>query len=97
MTKGVKEKIDESFFRWSGHVERMENERIAKRVYVGECAGSRSVGRLRKRCIDTMKKYLKKRSLDIRLARRMVQIQDRSERWGFVKENGWAFARGINP
>ena len=31
---------------------RMENDRIAKRVYVGECAGSRSVGRLRKRWID---------------------------------------------
>ena len=28
-----------------GCVERMENDRIAKRVYIGECAGSRSVGR----------------------------------------------------
>ena len=27
----------------------MENDRIAKRVYVGECAGSRSVGRPQKR------------------------------------------------
>ena len=27
------------------HVERMENERIVKRVYVRECAGSCSVGR----------------------------------------------------
>ena len=32
--------------RWLGHVERKENDRIAKRVYVGECAGSRLVGRL---------------------------------------------------
>ena len=30
------------------HVERMENDMIAKRVYVGECAGSRSVVKLRK-------------------------------------------------
>ena len=34
---------------------RIENERNAKRVYVGECAGSRSVGRPQKRWIDTVK------------------------------------------
>ena len=48
-TKGVDEKIDERVLRWFGHVERMENDRNAKRVYVGECAGSRLVGRARKR------------------------------------------------
>ena len=40
---------------------RMENDSIAKKFYVGECAGSRSVGRPRKRWIDTVKDYLKKR------------------------------------
>ena len=29
------EKIDEGVLRWFGHVERMESDRIAKRVYVG--------------------------------------------------------------
>ena len=43
-----------------GHMERMENARIAKRFYVGELAGSRSVGRPRKRWIDTIKNCLKK-------------------------------------
>ena len=38
--KGVDEKIDEVVLRWFGHVERMEKGRIAKRVYVGVCAGS---------------------------------------------------------
>ena len=47
--KGLDEGIDEGVLRWFGHVERMERDRIAKRVYVGECAGSRSVSRLRKR------------------------------------------------
>ena len=47
--KGVDEKIDEGVLRWFGHGERMEKDRIAKRVYVGECAGSHSVGRPRKR------------------------------------------------
>ena len=43
VAKGVDERIDEGVLRWFGHVERMQNNRIAKRVYVGESAGSRSV------------------------------------------------------
>ena len=53
MTKGVDEKIDEGVFRWFGHVERMENDRIGKRVYLW---------------IDTLKDCLKKRALDVREA-----------------------------
>ena len=41
MTKGLDEKIDEGVLRWFGHVERMKNDRIDKRVYVQECADSR--------------------------------------------------------
>ena len=52
----------------------MENDRIAKKVYVGECGGSRSVGRPRKRWIDTVKDCLRKRDLDVRQARRMCII-----------------------
>ena len=53
--KGLEERIDEGVLRWFGHVERMERDGIAKRVYVGECVGSRSVGRTRKRWIDIVK------------------------------------------
>ena len=42
-------RIDVGVLRWFGHVERMDNDRFAKKVYVGECVGSRSVGRPRKR------------------------------------------------
>ena len=42
-------------------MERMESDRITKRVYVGECAGSDSVGRPWKRWIDTVKECLKKK------------------------------------
>ena len=55
VTKGVDEKIDEGVLRWFGHMERIENDRIAKRVYVGERAGSRSMGRPRERWIDKVK------------------------------------------
>ena len=61
VTKDVDERINEGVLRWFSHVERMENDKIAKRVYVGECAGSYSVGRPRKRGIDTVKGCLKKR------------------------------------
>ena len=58
--KGLDEGIDKDVLRRFGHVERMESDRIAKRVYVGECASSRSVGRLRKRWVDTVKECLRK-------------------------------------
>ena len=74
-------------------MERMEKGMIAKRVYVGESAGICSVGRLRKRWIDTMKECLKKRGLDVRQARRMVQ--DRSEWRGFVGGSAWGIAWGM--
>ena len=44
--KKLNERTDEGVLRWFGHVGR---DRIAKRVCVGECTGSRSVGRPRKR------------------------------------------------
>ena len=46
--KGLDERIDEGVLRSFGHVERMESDRIAKRVYVRECVGILSVGRSRK-------------------------------------------------
>ena len=35
LTKWVEERIDEGVLRWFDHLERMENYRIANRVYVG--------------------------------------------------------------
>ena len=85
LKKGVDERIDEGILWWLGHVERIERDKIAKRVYyVGEYAGSHLVGRPWRRWIDVME-CLKKRGLDIRQARGMVQ--DRSEWQGFVRRN----------
>ena len=79
MTKVLDERIDEGVLRRLGHVERMENNWIAKRVYVEKCWK------------DSVKECLRKRSMDVRQARRMVQ--DRNEWWCFVNEN----ALGMNP
>ena len=78
VTKDVDEKID-GVLRWIGLVERMENYRTTKRVYVGELAGSRSVGRPRKRWIDAVKDSLKKKGLVVRHARTVWR--------GFVRGN----------
>ena len=91
--KGLDERIDEGILRWFRHVEKMNMDRITKRVYVGECSGSHSVGRPWKRWIDTVKECLRKRGLDVRQARRM--FQDRSEWRGFVRENAWGIVQGI--
>ena len=72
----------------------MEKDRIAKRVYVGKCAGSHLVGRIRNRWIDSLKECLKKRGLDVKQVRKMVQ--DRSESYGFVRGNAWFMAQGMN-
>ena len=57
--------IDEGILRWLGLVERMENEKIAKRVYVRKCTVS--VGMPWKRWINTVKDCLMKRGLDDRI------------------------------
>ena len=75
--KGVDENIDEGVLRWFGHVERMGNDRIVKRVYVREYTDSLLVGRPRKRWIDTVNDCLKKRGLDNRQA--TIMVHDRSE------------------
>ena len=51
-------------------MERIESDRTAKRVYVEECAGIRSL-------INTVKWCLRKKGLHVRQAKRMVQ--NRSE------------------
>ena len=44
----------------------MEEDRIAKRIYIREYAGSRSMGNPRKRWINTIKDCLRKRDLGVR-------------------------------
>ena len=48
--KGLDERIDEGMLQWFSHVE-MERDSNAKRVYVGEYAGSHYMGRLQNELI----------------------------------------------
>ena len=40
--------MDQSILRWFGHVERMEDDRLARKVYESEMQGPRYGGRPRK-------------------------------------------------
>ena len=62
--KGVDEGIDESVLRWFDHIGRMGNDNVAKRIYVGECMGSRLVDRPRKKSIDSVNDCLKKKRFE---------------------------------
>ena len=52
--KCLDEGIEEGALRFFCHVETMERDRMADKIYVGECASSRSVGRPQKKKIDTV-------------------------------------------
>ena len=60
--KSVAKGVDESILRWFYHIERMENDRIAKRVYIMlECLGNHLVGQLQERCTDCLNNFEEKR------------------------------------
>ena len=50
--ESVKVKIKRSLLRWFGHMERMNEERLTKKVYVGRIDGCRGRGRPRKVWMD---------------------------------------------
>ena len=60
-------------------MERMENNKIARRVYVGKCAGSPPVDRLEKSWINTVKEYLKKKK---------VWLSGKQGKWCVIRMNG---------
>ena len=74
---GVGERMDRGVLRWFGHVERMGEERLARRVYDSDVRGLRGRGRPRKCWIDGVREVLERKGLDIQEAR--VCVQDRSE------------------
>ena len=72
----VSQRMDQGVLRWFGHVERMENERMVKRVYESDVRGVRRRGRPRKCWMDGVKETLGRMNLNIQEAK--VSVQDRS-------------------
>src|SRR5678816_785926 len=84
--KGVNERINESMLRWFCHVERMNESRLVKRMYSGECVGNQPAGRPKKKWIESVKECLEERNGSLGEARRKVHI--RCEWLGFVRGYG---------
>ena len=81
----VSQRMDQGVLRWFGHVERMRNERLVKRVYDPEVRGVRRRGRPRKSWMNGVKETLERKGLNIQEAK--VSLQDRS---------GWrSICRGV--
>ena len=79
----VGERMDQNVLRWLGHVERMEDDRLARKVYELEVQGPRCRGRPRKEWMDGVKEVLTKMGLTIQEAK--ACIQDRRE-WHSVPQ-----------
>ena len=73
----VSQIIDQSVLRWFGHVERMRDEMIAKRVYESDVRGVGRRGQPRKFWMDGIKDVLAKKGLNIQEAK--VSVQDGHE------------------
>ena len=80
----VSQRIDQSVLRRFGHVERMRDERMAKRVYESNVRGVRRRGRPRKCWINGVKEVLARKGLNIQEAK--VSVQDRNEWCSICRE-----------
>merc|ERR1712002_1206017 len=81
----VSERMDQGILMWFGHVERMGNERLVKRVYDSEVRGVSRIGRLRKSWMNGVNATLERKGHNMQEAKDIVQ--DR---------NGWrSICRGV--
>ena len=61
-------RVDMNVLRWFGHVERMDNERLLKKVMNAKVDGRSARGRPRFGWMDEVKKALNDRRMDMREA-----------------------------
>ena len=58
-------RVDQSVLRWFGHMERMDDGRLAKRVMNSEVDGNRGRGRPRLGWIDGVRRALRERGMSV--------------------------------
>ena len=72
-------RADQRVLRWFGHVERMDDYRMARRVLMAEVSGGRVRGRQRSGWMDGMKVALGNRAMTMEAAQQCVSSEDRKE------------------
>ena len=73
----LSQRVDRCTLRWFGHVERMNEERMAKKVYVSAENGRRDRGRPTRVWMDGVKDALNAREVTLEQARMIVDDRDR--------------------
>ena len=71
------DRADQSMLKWFGHMERMENDRMTKRIYIAEVEGNRGRGRPRRRWKDSVRDVLVQRGINMQEGER--RASDRAE------------------
>ena len=82
--------MDQGVLRWFGHVERMGNERLVKRVYDSEVRGVRRRERPRNSWMNGVKETFEMKGLNIQEAK--VSAQDMSG-WRNICRGGCLMSR----
>ena len=72
MQKTLECRVEESVLRWYGHVERMDERRVVKRVYKSEFMGRRRLGRPSRSWREYVNECIRKRGGYVTGAERMV-------------------------
>ena len=81
--KGTIRRMNEKQLSWYGHVCRMNEVRMVKKIYVSECGGRRPRGRPRNNWMTGVKECLASRGKDVTWANAETRDRDRWRR--FVK------------
>ena len=85
----VLERIERDVLKWFGHVERMGEERLVKRVHQANVGGSRGKGRPQRGWRDEVKDLLLERGLSEREG--MMLARDRDAWGGMVYRLGYVW------
>ena len=73
MGRELGSRADQRVLRWFGHVERMDDYRIARRVLMAEVSGGRVQGRARLGWMDGVKVALGNRGMTVEAARQCAK------------------------
>ena len=77
----VGEKMSRALLRWYGHVERMEEDRLIKRVYEAKAEGKRDRGRPKKRWRESVKERVERKGLNMEEVKLLVENRREWRRW----------------
>ena len=79
----LSERMDRRVLSWYGHIERMDDDRLTKRIYKANARGARVRGRPKMAWMDGVKRAVEKRGVTVDRAKELAY--DRSEWRAFVK------------